>query len=113
MHTSRGTLGTLLRCGHGDFIVNGGFIQPGCSESLFCSHARSHEYFNEALRRQNIFCGVKSSRPILDLISSIFEAPRSRVDDRLGIYNKRKNGSFYLNTNAQSPYAIKNRSCLT
>lgn len=104
IHTSMGTLGTAKECGHADFILNGGYTQPGCI-SLFCSHSRSHEYFNEAMLPKNIFSGVKCRGSITNFITNLLGVQCSSETDRLGIHSERKTGQFFLKTNSKSPFA--------
>lgn len=62
--TSRATLGTMKDCGHANFIMNGGYIQPGCF-TVLCSHSRSHSFFAESIFRKHEFIGEQCSGSIL------------------------------------------------
>lgn len=105
IHTSRGTLGTLKDCGHADFVLNDGFVQPGCL-SVFCSHSRAHDYFDESLLRQNIFSGDQCKGTFMNVVEGLFGMQCSSDTDRLGIYTQRKPGSFFVKTNSKSPFAL-------
>lgn len=104
IQTSGGSFGTLVDCGHANFIMNGGLSQPGCLWPL-CSHFRSHEYFYEAMFAGHIFPGQKCSGRIKNFLSLVLGMFCSMNSDRLGIYSERKLGRFYVNTNAKAPYA--------
>lgn len=104
IHTSSGTLGTLVDCGHADFYLNGGFIQPGCLE-VACSHIRAHDYFVESMDPDHIFSGARCECPIAAFVTNLLGMQCSSETDRLGIHTARKLGRYFLNTNSQPPYA--------
>lgn len=105
IHTASGTLGTHKDCGHADFYLNGGYIQPGCI-TFMCSHSRAHEYFSEALLPGHVFTGVKCRGATVNLVWKIFGMECSSETDRLGIYSERKSGRFFLRTNRNTPYVV-------
>lgn len=92
-------------CGHADFTLNGGFIQPGCI-SPTCSHSRSHEYFSEATNPNNLFIGTRCTGSVGQFFTRILQMPCSNVRDLLGIYAQRIPGDFFLKTKAAPPYAL-------
>lgn len=105
IYTSRATFGTLKDIGHGNFIANGGAFQPGCF-SLICSHSRVTELFNQSLVPSNQFIGEQCSNWIVYLLAKfLYRWPCSAATDQLGIYSKRITGTFFINTNAEPPYA--------
>lgn len=104
IHTAQGSLGTAKPCGHADFYVNGGFVQPGCAQVL-CGHSRSHEYFNESLDPTHIFLGIQCKGPVKNFLKSLFGKSCSAVTDRMGIFNQQISGKFYLDTNSAAPFA--------
>lgn len=105
IHTTSGTLGTHKECGHADFYINGGYIQPGCI-TFMCSHSRAHDYFSEALLPDHVFIGVKCRGAIVNLVSKMIGMKCSSKTDRLGIHSERKSGRFFLKTNRKSPYVV-------
>lgn len=105
IRTSAGTLGTAVRCGHADFILNGGFAQPGCG-TIFCSHSRGHEYFIEAMHVENDISGNQCDGPIRQFIKTLISRQCSTIIDRIGIHTRRLTGVFYVETNSESPFAM-------
>lgn len=105
IHTADGTLGTHKDCGHADFYLNGGFLQPGCF-TLMCSHSRAHDYFSEAIVPNHTLVGVKCRGSLVNLVWKLFGGQCSTETDRLGIHSERKAGRFYLRTNRQPPYGM-------
>lgn len=105
IHTSRGTLGTFKDCGHADFYLNGGYIQPGCV-TVLCSHSRAHDIFQESMFPEQIFNGVKCHGSFANLITKLFGAQCSMETDRLGIHSDRRFGRFFLRTHWSSPFAL-------
>ncbi|XP_068237122.1 pancreatic triacylglycerol lipase-like [Palaemon carinicauda] len=98
--------------GHVDFFPNGGKHQPGCTiggdwQELLsggCSHGRSHEYWTESINAATPFKSV----PCPDVES--YDAGKcqdcgSGCQD-MGVHvNKQLTGTYFLHTNAESPYA--------
>lgn len=106
--TSRATLGTMKDCGHANFIMNGGFTQPGCF-SVLCSHSRAHDFFAEALFRENEFIGEKCSGSIkLFFVNKYLRRACSENGDKLGIHSNRSHGRFFIKTSAEPPYVLPN-----
>lgn len=104
--TSRGTLGTMKDCGHENFILNGGYCQPGCF-SVLCSHSRAHDFFEESLDPDNEFIAEQCSGSIkLFFKRKIMRQPCTNTTDRLGIHSQRLPGRFFLKTNSHSPYSL-------
>ncbi|XP_055683759.1 phospholipase A1-like [Lutzomyia longipalpis] len=105
IHTSAGTAGISMRCGHVDFYPNGGARQPNCNYLPIdileaCSHGRSHEYFAESIFSNQFisypcrtWAGYKANR--CGKHTELMGDPVSR--------NAR--GVYYLETNGKSPYA--------
>lgn len=106
VHTSRGTFGTMKDCGHANFIMNGGFFQPGCF-SVLCSHSRAHDFFEEALNPANEFIAEQCSGSFkLFLKKTFLRQSCTDITDRLGIHSNRIPGRFFLKTNSTSPYSL-------
>uniref|UniRef100_A0A1A9W5E4 Lipase domain-containing protein n=1 Tax=Glossina brevipalpis TaxID=37001 RepID=A0A1A9W5E4_9MUSC len=61
IHTNAIVQGKLERCGHADFYMNGGIMQPGCYNSTMnafaCSHQRAPAYYLESIRSSQGFWG--------------------------------------------------------
>lgn len=104
IHTASGTFGTHKDCGHANFIMNGGFSQPGCL-TMFCSHSRSHAYFTEAMLAGHIFAGTKCSGRIKNFFSNALGMDCSMESEQLGIHAEGKPGRYFLKTNAAAPFA--------
>jgi pancreatic triacylglycerol lipase len=108
IHTNGPTLlvagaGIGAPIGHADFWPNGGTSQPGCLTNT-CSHGRAVEFYVESIRN-NGFSALRC--PERDDISSrrcVLE-PRSWMGGDSVNFNKSLRGSFYLETNRNSPYA--------
>nr|XP_054766050.1 pancreatic triacylglycerol lipase-like [Lytechinus pictus] len=103
--------GTLTPFGHMDFYPNGGLDQEGCSLDVVsvCSHMRGRDYFLESLVNQD--CHF-TSYPCSDWNSFRLGrctscgdggCPSMGIDAELNPIE----GSFYLRTNAQSPFCIE------
>lgn len=94
-------------CGHGNFIMFGGNTQPHCSIDLACNHAAARLYFKSSLNPKNKIigsarvtdkiaggiCRCKTGQPIIAAKLPQLIAFRA---ERLGIYNERLNGTFYV-----------------
>lgn len=106
VHTSRATLGTLLDCGHADFIVNGGFMQPGCL-NIWCSHSRAIQYFQESLKPINRFIAEKCDDAFKEYFTKkMLCLPCTGILDQLGIHSARLSGRYFLETRSSAPYAV-------
>lgn len=89
IYTSRGTLGTMADCGHGNFIMNDGMSQPGCITPL-CSHSKATEYFKDSLNPNNRLKSKECETGKNQMCSDIMDRP--------GIHSDRKHGKFYIDT---------------
>lgn len=81
--------------GHGNFIMNDGEYQPGCSYNPICDHSRVYEYFQESMSKNHKFEGVECR-----------VKNKKNRKDRIGIYSERKNGTFCVETESEFPYAM-------
>lgn len=81
--------------GHGNFIMNGGEYQPGCSYNPICDHSRAYEYFMESMSKENKFEGRECR----------VENNNSRKD-RIGIHSARKIGTFCVETESESTFSM-------
>lgn len=72
-----------------------------------CSHGRAHEYFLESLT--NSFVGVecKSFAELSDKRCTK-TGVKGMMGGDVGFFSNRPRGIFYLETNAEPPYAIRN-----
>lgn len=104
IQTASGTLGTHKDCGSATFVINGGIMQPGCF-TTFCSHSRSHAYFNEAMLDGHIFAGLKCTGRIKHFLSRVLGMYCSMDSERLGIHAEGKPGRWFLETNAAPAFA--------
>ncbi|KAB0804666.1 hypothetical protein PPYR_01636 [Photinus pyralis] len=118
MHTNGGILGYVSKCGHVDFFVNCGTLQPGCVIpkidlnylvninllSVGCPHFRAMDLMVEAVRT-NDFQGVPCDGcPLIcPPIASFFKAKTIMGETT----PKTARGGQFVVTNFKSPYAIK------
>lgn len=105
IHTSQGTLGTQLDCGHANFILNGGWMQPGCF-NIMCSHSRATAYFIESLSPINKFIAEKCDDTFMYYTRKLLMLPCTNIIDKLGIHSARLPGRFFLETRSSAPYAL-------
>ncbi|XP_066247592.1 phospholipase A1-like [Euwallacea similis] len=105
VHTNAGFLGVNYDIGDADYWPNGGKSQPGCGVDLTgsCSHGRSFLYFIEAVHSKEFiakFC---------DSYSDYTEGQCKRAETAVmggAAVNVTVDGTFYLETNSESPYAL-------
>ncbi|XP_059617748.1 uncharacterized protein LOC132262484 [Phlebotomus argentipes] len=105
IHTSAGTAGISMRCGHIDFYPNGGARQPNCN--LFpidlleaCSHGRSHQYFAES-----IFSDQFISYPCRSWAGYKANRCGKKLESMGEPLSRKARGVYYLETNGSKPYA--------
>ncbi|KAI8119938.1 hypothetical protein FF38_07176 [Lucilia cuprina] len=109
IHTNAMVQGKLERCGHADFYMNGGIIQPGCTRNnplnpFACSHQRATAYFLESIRSPKGFWGWACSSYIAYLLGM---CPATNYLVEAGENVKRTTrGMFLINTNDTSPFAL-------
>ncbi|XP_015113174.1 pancreatic triacylglycerol lipase [Diachasma alloeum] len=103
IHTCAGTLGFIKTVGHADFYPNGGtFRQPGCSPLVtqYCSHGRSYQFMAESIVSPRAFVAIKCD--------SWAEYRAGKCDNSTAVMGDKVSsetrGSFFLETNAESPY---------
>ncbi|CAD6244474.1 GSCOCG00013360001-RA-CDS, partial [Cotesia congregata] len=102
-HTETIIEGKNEKCGHVDFYVNWGEIQPGCgSLNIVCSHFRAPIYFAESIISNIGFWGFPINLLRLTQTRSPWILAGEYVD-------KNAFGSYYVGTNSHYPYA-KGRS---
>ncbi|XP_030246146.1 lipase member H-B isoform X2 [Drosophila navojoa] len=118
LHTSGGTLGTSLKCGHADFYPNGGRApQSNClmfmnlrdmqnTNPIACSHSAAAIFFRQSMDPQYPFIGYECES---------YRAYRAGYCDNnrraiFGIHSQRWiQGSFYFDTSSSHPYVQRQR----
>ncbi|XP_066155468.1 phospholipase A1 2-like [Euwallacea fornicatus] len=105
IHTNAGFLGVNYDVGDADYWPNGGMSQPGCGIDVtgFCAHSRSHMYFTEALNSVEFiakFCDSYSY-----YIDGQCKTNQAAVMGGVSV-NATIDGTYYLETNAESPFAL-------
>ncbi|KAI8033734.1 endothelial lipase [Drosophila gunungcola] len=119
LHTSGGTLGTSLKCGHADFYPNGGRApQTNCkmfanlrdmqnTNPIACSHSAAAIFFRQSMDPEYPFVGLECG--------SYREFSHGYCDGnrkaRFGIHSQRRaQGSFYFRTAPQQPYVQRRQT---
>lgn len=109
IHTNKGGLGTAFYCGHGNFVMNSGLMQPGCSLlQPGCSHARALEYFTESLNPNHKFGSYHCENLLKKIYLEFIKQKCSHNFDQMGIHSARKSGNYFVKTNAKPPFARGN-----
>ncbi|XP_065095314.1 phospholipase A1 member A-like [Ochlerotatus camptorhynchus] len=108
IHTNALVQGKVERCGHVDFYMNGGIIQPGCwaggQNPMACSHHRAPDYFSESIRSLTGFWGWKCESYIYYLLGF---CPHNNYQVMAGEdCVPGTEGMFMITTNSDSPFAI-------
>ncbi|XP_012252604.2 pancreatic lipase-related protein 2-like [Athalia rosae] len=109
IHTCSGTVGFTSPIGHVDFYPNGGtFTQPGCPFiiSLYCSHARSHQFWAESIIRPNGFLSLRCNgwKEFVAGYCGTEDDPVFMGD----AISQEVRGTFYLRTNSKQPFGQNN-----
>ncbi|EDW27150.1 GL16601 [Drosophila persimilis] len=113
LHTSGGSLGTSLKCGHADFYPNGGRApQTNCkmfmnlrdmqnTNPIACSHSAAAIFFRQSMDPQYPFVGYECGS-YREFAAGYCDQNRRA---RFGIHSQRRaQGSFYFTTASQQPY---------
>ncbi|XP_055594311.1 phospholipase A1 member A-like [Uranotaenia lowii] len=108
IHTNALVQGKIERCGHVDFYMNGGIIQPGCwsggQNPMACSHHRAPDYFAESIRSLTGFWGWKCTSYIYYLLGL---CPHNQYQVVAGEdCTPGTEGMFMITTNSDAPFAI-------
>ncbi|XP_053959392.1 lipase member H [Anastrepha ludens] len=108
IHTNAFVQGKIERCGHADFYMNNGIMQPGCNKAgtnpFACSHQRAVEYFQESIRSRKGFWGWACSSYISYLLGM---CPQTNYLHEAGENIKTSTkGMFLIDTNDTAPYAL-------
>lgn len=108
MHTNGQTLlvpgsGIGQPIGHADFFVNGGQWQPGCFTAL-CSHGRAVEFYVESIQNNAFWAFECATRNTISANSCTIRPGAWMAGDAIN-FNKVLRGSFFLQTNNNSPFA--------
>lgn len=101
VHTARLVLGTMIDCGHGDFIFNSGFMQPGCNYDGICSHSKAIIYFKDSFDPSHEFISTKCDK-FSRILHHMFNKECTNETDRFGIHSARKSGRFHIKTKKNS-----------
>ncbi|GLG98618.1 Uncharacterized protein GBIM_05236 [Gryllus bimaculatus] len=101
IHTDGNALGKNANIGDADFYPNGGFVQPGCSGPGGCSHSRVVDFYLES---------ISSKEFIATSCASYEDFTEGKCSSNehvtMGEWSPPStSGVFYLNTNAESPFA--------
>ncbi|KAH8276694.1 hypothetical protein KR018_005119, partial [Drosophila ironensis] len=108
IHTNALVQGKMETCGHADFYMNGGIMQPGCNGqkiNLFaCSHQRAPAYFVESIRSPKGFWGWACSGYISYLLGMC--PPTNFLMEAGENIRPNTRGMFFVNTNDSSPFAL-------
>ncbi|XP_014103240.1 pancreatic triacylglycerol lipase [Bactrocera oleae] len=108
IHTNAFVQGKIERCGHADFYMNGGILQPGCNSEntnpFACSHQRAVEYFAESIRSRKGFWGWPCSSYISYLLNMC--PPTNYLIEAGEDIKLSTKGMFLAETNDTAPYAL-------
>ena len=106
-HTNALMQGKIEKCGHVDFYMNGGIIQPGClkeSNPLQCNHVRAPKYFAESINSKVGFWGWRCNNLFKYFIGLC--PPRLPAIIAGDSVDKNTRGSFIVKTKDSSPFAM-------
>ncbi|XP_075152328.1 pancreatic triacylglycerol lipase-like [Haematobia irritans] len=108
LHTNALVQGKIERCGHADFYLNGGIIQPGCNvdnpiNPFACSHHRAIDYYLESIRTTKGFWGWACSSYMAYLLGMC--PPTNYLLEAGENIQRTTKGMFFVTTNEKSPYA--------
>ncbi|XP_016954439.1 endothelial lipase [Drosophila biarmipes] len=119
LHTSGGSLGTSLKCGHADFYPNGGRApQTNCkmfanlrdmqnTNPISCSHSAAAIFFRQSMDPEYPFVGLECGS-YREFAAGYCDANRKA---RFGIHSQRRaQGSFYFRTAPQQPYVQRRQT---
>uniref|UniRef100_W8B6W0 Pancreatic lipase-related protein 2 n=1 Tax=Ceratitis capitata TaxID=7213 RepID=W8B6W0_CERCA len=108
IHTNAFVQGKIERCGHADFYMNGGVMQPGCNKPgtnpFGCSHQRAVEYFQESIRSRKGFWGWACSSYMSYLFGMC--PPTNYLLEAGEDIKTSTRGMFLAETNDTAPYAL-------
>nr|XP_018917471.1 PREDICTED: phospholipase A1-like isoform X1 [Bemisia tabaci] len=108
VHTCADYLGLLQPIGHIDFYPNGGsLVQPGCSyyDVGACSHARSFQYYAEALTTNRSFIGYPCAN-IVDFTLGLCDDDDAAK--KMGKkYSADSYGKMFLLTRSSAPFHVE------
>lgn len=93
--------------GHVDFWPNGGIVQPGCSETVGCSHSRALLYFIESINGKTPFTSTKCGS-YADWETGFCD---NNTETAMGLsVSTLETGNYYLDTNREAPSRLGNAS---
>ncbi|XP_015190440.1 PREDICTED: pancreatic triacylglycerol lipase-like isoform X3 [Polistes dominula] len=107
IHSCGGILGYLQPVGKVDFYPNAGTaVQPGCccvpEVMEACSHGRSYIYFTESINSKTGFSAVKCKNWDRFVSGDCSDSEAVLMGEHV---DKSANGSYFLRTRSESPYA--------
>ncbi|XP_055857623.1 pancreatic triacylglycerol lipase-like [Episyrphus balteatus] len=112
VHTNAGIYGKIESCGHVDFYMNGGQMQPACNGSKnipLCSHTMAPVYFKESIKSLDGFWGVRCSSYFQYIFgwcgnnSSIINSDIALMGEHC---SNESRGVIFVYTSSKSPFAI-------
>lgn len=103
-------LGYFEKLGDADFYVNGGKKQPGCAKEKhpnICNHNRAAFYFAESIcADENQFLAVRCSKDNIEKDKCKSRNFHAKMGGDPSNMSNNLKGTFYLQTNSHSPYAL-------
>uniref|UniRef100_A0A1A9VIC5 Lipase domain-containing protein n=1 Tax=Glossina austeni TaxID=7395 RepID=A0A1A9VIC5_GLOAU len=108
IHTNAIVQGKLERCGHADFYMNGGIMQPGCYNSTMnafaCSHQRAPAYYLESIRSPQGFWGWPCSSYLTYILGMC--PPNDYLVEAGEHVKPSTRGLFIIKTKEAFPFAL-------
>ncbi|XP_015598831.1 pancreatic triacylglycerol lipase [Cephus cinctus] len=107
IHSDAGVLGAAVATGTADFYPNSGYpLQPGCNfpfnlKSFACGTNRAWQFYAESVTNPTAFPAI-----LCDSWTQYKVSECSNIIDHMGFgFKNTANGTYYLETNKQSPFS--------